>query len=300
MSTWSITAPGQLEYDLVLAPGADPQVIRLAFEGADRMTLDDTGNLVLALGEQQVIQHSPRVYQETNGERTAIPTRYVLADNRQVSLAIGDYDAGRALVIDPVLVYSTYLGGIDADAGNATGVDEGMGIAADSAGNAYLTGWTASPDFPIHHALQPEFGGYTDAYVAKLSADGTTLVYASYLGGGGLNEGFGIAVDGAGNAYLTGRTYSTDFPTLQAVQPELHEYTDGFVAKIADVPTVPEGALPWLAALGGLAGDGNQHLAVLFGDAAAGTVTARIKDSVAGTLIQTLVFDPAYAPWTSP
>ncbi len=102
---------GQLEYDLVLAPGADPKVIRLAFAGADRMRLDDTGNLVLTLGEQQIIQHSPRVYQETNGERTLVPTRYVLADSRQVSLTIGDYDAGRALVIDPVLVYSTYLGG---------------------------------------------------------------------------------------------------------------------------------------------------------------------------------------------
>ena len=222
---------GQLEYDLVLAPGADPTVIRLAFEGADRMTLDDTGNLVLTLGEQQIVQHSPRVYQETNGERTLVPTRYVLADNRQVSLAIGDYDAERALVIDPVLVYSTYLGG--------GGYDFGEGIAVDGAGNAYLAGYTSSTDFPTRQALQPGLGGgFYDAFVAKLSADGATLVYATYLGGSeddrGYSIAYSIAVDGAGNAYLTGVTSSTDFPTHQALQPEHGGgWSDAFVAKLS-------------------------------------------------------------------
>jgi len=216
---------GQLEYDLVLAPGADPTVIRLAFAGADRVRLDDTGNLVLSLGEQQVVQHTPRVYQERNGERTPVPTRYVLADNQQVGLAIGDYDGSRALVIDPVLVYSSYLGGNNAD--------YGMDIAVDGAGNAYLTGTTWSTDFPTHQALQPDFGGgRLDSFVVKLSADGTTLVYASYLGGSGRDKGIGIAVDGAGNAYLTGETGSIDFPTRHAVQPDA-AWIDAFVVKLS-------------------------------------------------------------------
>jgi hypothetical protein len=602
---------GQLEYDLVLAPGADPTVIRLAFAGADRMGLDDTGNLVLTLGDQQVIQQTPRVYQETNGERTQVPTRYVLADNRQVSLAVGDYDAERALVIDPVLVYSTYLGGSDQDwgshiavdgagnayltgttfsddfptgngqqpdghrfvaklsadgatlvystffsfgnespviavdnAGNAfvagytyedvvptrnafqsdpggggdafvaklsadgatlvyasylggSGEDTGygiavdgagnayvtgstrstdfptrnalqpdiggdfndpsvdafvakvspdgatlvyssylggfyddfsLGVAVDGAGNAYLTGWTVSRDFPTRNALQPDFGGYTDVFVAKISADGATLVYASYLGGRGeevgtgiavdsvgnayltgyalnhddpwsdtgfpthqalfnfggfvdafvakisadgtallystylggerADEGTGIAVDSAGNAYVTGETLSVDFPTHRAMQPnsghiflvklsadgttfvygiklggspdvvqpsaiavdgagnayltgmtaapnfptrnalqpDFAGWSDAFVAKIADVPTAPAAALPWLTALGDLTGDGHQYLAVLFEEATAGTVTAQIKQAVSGTLIQIFDFEQGYAP----
>ncbi|MBV5274297.1 MAG: SBBP repeat-containing protein, partial [Lamprocystis purpurea] len=187
------------------------------------MRLDDTGNLVLTLGEQQVIQHSPRVYQESNGERTLVPTRYVLADNRQVSLAVGDYDAGRALVIDPVLVYSTYLGG--------SGHDRGTGIAVDGAGNAYVTGFT-SYDFPTRQALQPDGHGW-DAFVAKLSADGATLLYATYLGGSASDGGEGIAVDGAGNAYVTGFTRSTDFPTHQALQPHYGGGNDAFVAKLS-------------------------------------------------------------------
>jgi len=224
---------GQLEYDLVLAPGADPKVIRLAFAGADQMRLDDTGNLVLTLGESQVVQHSPRVYQERNGERTPIPTRYVLADDQQVSLPVGDYDAGRALVIDPVLVYSTYLGG-SGGAGNSD-ADAGCSIAVDGAGNAYVTGYTGSTDFPTRDALQPDLGGgYDDAFVAKLSADGDTLVYATYLGGSGLDIGNAIAVDGAGNAYLTGDTSSTDFPTYHALQPNYAgKYEDAFVAKLS-------------------------------------------------------------------
>ncbi|WP_295583683.1 SBBP repeat-containing protein [uncultured Lamprocystis sp.] len=241
---------GQLEYDLVLAPGADPKIIRLAFAGADQMRLDDTGNLVLTLGEQQVIQQIPRVYQESNGERTLVPTRYVLADNRQVSLAIGDYDAGRALVIDPVLSYSTYLGG--------AGYDHGRDIAVDGAGNAYLTGLTESTDFPTHHALQPDYGGYAgDAFVAKLSADGATLVFATYLGGSYADWGNGIAVDGAGNVYVTGQTFSPNFPIRHGLQPGKSGSVDAFVAKIS-----ADGAsLVYASYLGGSSADYGMSIA---------------------------------------
>ncbi len=243
---------GQLEYDLVLAPGADPKVIRLAFAGADQIRLDDTGNLVLTLGEQQVIQHTPRVYQETNGERTLVPTRYVLADNQQVSLAIGDYDAGRALVIDPVISYSTYLGG--------SGMDEGYSIAVDGVGNPYLTGYTDSTDFPTRQALQPDFGGGSyDAFVVKLSADGGTLIYATYLGGSDFDIGTGIAVDSAGTAYLTGWTNSTNFPTRQAPQPDFGGGPyDAFIAKLS----ADGAALVYASYLGGSESEEGAGIAV--------------------------------------
>ncbi len=139
----------QLEYDLVVAPGADPSVVRLAFTGADAMRLDGQGNLVLSIGGGEVIQHSPQVYQERDGQRSLIPTRYVLADAGQVSLELASYDSARALVIDPVLVYSTYLGG------NAE--DDAFAITVDQSGSAYVTGLTNSPDFPTTaDALQPE------------------------------------------------------------------------------------------------------------------------------------------------
>jgi hypothetical protein len=182
------------------------------------------------------------------------------------------------------LVYSTYLGG--------SNWDEGTGIAVDDAGNAYVTGETYSGDFPIHRALQPNPRTRPKAFVVKLSADGATFVYGSYLGGSGGERRPAIAVDGAGNAYLTGLTNSTDFPTRNALQPDFGGWYDAFVLKIADVSA----ALPWLAALGDLTGDGSQYLAVLFEDAEAGTVTAQIKQAVSGTLIQIFDFDQGYAP----
>jgi len=122
------------------------------------------------------------------------------------------------------LVYSTYLGGAD--------LDVGRGIAADSEGNAYVTGETLSTDFPTANALQPTLGGYYDAFVAKLTADGSSLVYSTYLGGSGEDMGRGIAADSEGNAYVTGETLSTDFPTANALQPAIGGAADAFVAKL--------------------------------------------------------------------
>src|SRR5207244_2467228 len=123
----------------------------------------------------------------------------------------GRYDRTRPLVIDPVLTYSTYLGGSDDDVGN--------GIAVDGVGSAYITGHTASTNFPTLNPLQASNGGGSaDVFVAKLNASGSALVYSTYLGGSGLDDGFGIAVDGAGSAYVTGHTASTNFPTLNPLQ----------------------------------------------------------------------------------
>jgi hypothetical protein len=219
----------QLEYDFVVAPEADPRQIRLAFEGtADAPRLDAQGSLILPLASGEVRLQPPGVYQEVDGQRQAVAGRYVLhseAGQVQVGFEVADYDRSRPLVIDPVLVYSTYGGG--------SGTDEGSRIAVDGEGQAYVTGRTDSADFPTLNALQPTFGGVQDAFVAKLSADGTAIIYSTYLGGSAADGGSGVAVDGMGQAHVTGRTSSTDFPTLNPIDAALGGTQDAFVAKLS-------------------------------------------------------------------
>jgi hypothetical protein len=230
----------ELEYDFQVAPGADPSQIRLQFSGADSLTLDERGDLVVQAQGQILLQHKPVVYQDVAGERHAVAGTFWLEGN-QVGFALGRYDRSQALIIDPVLSYSTYFGG----SGNGHfGGDSGGNIAVDASGSAYVTGYTASPDFPTANSLQPALGTPNgNAFVAKLSPDGSTLVYSTYLGGSGnaaILNGLGgdsgnwIAVDAAGNAYITGFTTSRDFPTLDAFQPTLggSGATNAFVASL--------------------------------------------------------------------
>ena len=179
----------QLEYDFVVAPGADPSRIRLSFSGARKLSLDAHGNLVLDIAGGHVVEQAPIIYQEKDGVRQTVPGSYVLKGNNQVAFSVGEYDPSLPLVIDPILSYSTYLGG--------TGSDEGNAIAVDAAGNAYVTGTT----------------DFNSAFVAKLSADGSTQVFFNHFGGNGFDYGYGVAVDGSGNIYVAGQTGSTDFPT---------------------------------------------------------------------------------------
>ena len=219
--------PQQLEYDLVVGPGADPSQIRLRFAGAQRVSLNADGDLLVQAGDQVLLQSKPVAYQQLPGERREVAAGFVL-QGQEVSFALGSFDRSRPLVVDPVLSYSTYLGGSSSDSGNA--------IAVDAAGNAYVTGYTTSPDFPTANALQPNLGGQrtTNAFVAKLTADGSALVYATYLGGSGGDTGSGIAVDATGNVYVTGTTGSVDFPTANALQPHYGGGDgDAFVAKLA-------------------------------------------------------------------
>jgi Beta-propeller repeat len=218
---------GQLEYDFVVAPGADPGVLKLVFRGADRTGINPAGELVLSTASGDIRMHAPVIYQETAGVRTTVAGGYVLKEPQQVSFAVAAYDTSRPLVIDPVLVYSTYLGGNAGDVG-----DQGNGIAVDNRGNAYVTGFTGSTDFPTVNAVQPAFGGGADAFMAKLTRSGSQLLYSTYLGGSGFELGSGIAVDNRGNAYVTGQTNSTDFPTVNAVQPAFGGGADAFVAKL--------------------------------------------------------------------
>ncbi len=203
----------QLEYDFVVAPGADPRLIQFEVGGAKHIHRDDSGDLVLATPHGEVRWRKPLVYQETNGERQQVDGRYVIKARQQVGFEVAAYDRQRQLIIDPVvfLSYSTYLGG--------TGDDEGKAIAVDSAGNAYVTGFTSSTDFPIVKAAQPTNAGAYDVFVSKLSPSGSALVYSTYLGGNGSDYANAIALDTSGDAYIAGYTTSTDFPTLNPVQP---------------------------------------------------------------------------------
>jgi hypothetical protein len=216
----------QLEYDFVVAPGADPGRIQLKPSGVQSLKLDEHGNLVLGTGHGDVLQHKPRIYQDIAGKRRMVDGRYALLDEQRVGFVVGQYDTTQALVIDPVLAYSTYLGGSD--------IEAELRIAVDGDGNAYVTGSTRSTNFPTASAHQGSNAGHFDAFVTKLNAAGNSLVYSTYLGGSSNDDyGRGIAVDGAGNVYVAGATGSTDFPTVAAIQPAYAGGNfDAFVAKL--------------------------------------------------------------------
>jgi hypothetical protein len=198
---------GQLEYDFDVAPGANPRVIRLALEGARAMRVDSQGDLVVSVEGGDVMFHAPVAYQEVNGARRVVASRYLLKKN-QVEFRLAKYDAHQPLVIDPTLAYSTYLGGSSIDGANA------IAVAPDD--TAFVTGGTFSSNFPVVHTILA-YGGGEDAFVAKISSDGSTLLYATYLGGTNQDYGNGIAVDTFGDAYVTGATDSPDFPVTPLV-----------------------------------------------------------------------------------
>ncbi|HTO11676.1 MAG TPA: Calx-beta domain-containing protein, partial [Candidatus Binatia bacterium] len=217
----------QLEYDFVVAPGADPSAVTLAFDGADVLRLDDGGDLVLATAAGEVRLRRPLIYQETDGERRPVEGGYVVADGR-VRFHVAAWDASRPLVIDPVLGYSTYLGG--------SSNDQGFGIAVDTDGSAYITGSTISSNFPVFPISPPPVqtsrGGVTDAFITKLDPVGSQIVYSTYLGGSGDDAGNAIAVDLNGNAFVAGTTNSTNFPLQFPFQTTLRGLNDAFVAKL--------------------------------------------------------------------
>jgi hypothetical protein len=216
---------GELEYDFVVAPGADPGVIELAFEGVRDLRLDGAGDLVVATATGDLRLRRPVVYQDTDDGRRAIEGAFRL-DGDRVRFRVAAWDRTRPLVIDPVLGYSTYLGG--------SATDQGLGIAVDSAGNAYVTGSTISSNFPVATtAPQRSLGGDADVFVAKVDPSGSALLYATFLGGSGADVGQAIAVDGSGNAYLTGMTTSNNFPVVGAFQPTTRGGAEVFVAKLA-------------------------------------------------------------------
>jgi hypothetical protein len=198
---------GKLEFDFVLAPGVDPATVRLAYGGAQGLSLNSSGELLVQLPGGTLTQHAPRLYQESGGVRRAVAGHYLLLGGDQVGFAVGAFDTALPLVIDPTLAYSSYLGGSGDDAGN--------GIAVDGVGRAYVVGQTTSTDFPATlGAFQTTSGGGSDVFVAKLNPTGTALIYTTYLGGSSADVGRAIAVDRTGRAYVTGQTNSSNFPTV--------------------------------------------------------------------------------------
>ncbi|HEX8816272.1 MAG TPA: SBBP repeat-containing protein, partial [Terriglobales bacterium] len=211
---------GSLEYDFAIAPGSDPNQIKLHFEGADSLTIAENGDLQLNLPTSSLRLLAPRVYQKFGTEEKSVAAKFQLLADNQVGFALGDFDHTRELVIDPVLTYSTYLGGSGIEScSTITGLTQTPGcpgIAADTSYNAYVAGSTTSTNFPVisgSFQLTPATGFKANVFVSKFNASGTALIYSTYLGGDGLDYTGGIAVDLAGNAYVTGTTTSTNFPT---------------------------------------------------------------------------------------
>jgi hypothetical protein len=223
---------GQLEYDFVLAPGADPHLIHLSFTGVEGLALDSQGDLLLHTGAGDLVEHAPVLYQDGAGGRQAIDGRYIQEGPGQVGFQVGPYDTSRSLVIDPTLVYSSLFGGSMGDYANA--------IAVDAAGNTYVAGYTFAADFPttpggFQTSFGPTFFQATRAFVAKLNPGGTALVYATYLGGSGVDRANALAVDAAGDVYVTGSTQSPDFPTTAGAFQTTYgkvSGTDAFVTEL--------------------------------------------------------------------
>lgn len=213
----------ELEFDLELAPRANPANIKMQFDGAAPIRVDDSGDLVLGTGSSQMLLRKPAVYQIENGKKKALGNRYRMLGRARVGIEVASYDRRKPLVIDPVLTFSTYLGGSAADAA--------LAVTSDSSGNAYITGFASSTNFPGVSAsvYQDTLKGNYDAFISKFNSSGT-LLYSTYLGGSDFDEGLGIAVDSTGAVYVAGETFSSDFP------PGFGTFAgtnDGFVAKLS-------------------------------------------------------------------
>jgi hypothetical protein len=211
--TYYGNSQGRLEYDFIVEPGAAVSAIRIAFTAVGRPKIDKAGSLVVETAQGTIIQHAPRAYQEINGVRHEVASRWKRVGD-QATLRVGGYDHSRPLIIDPTLGFSTYLGG--------TADDEGLGIAVDGDGNNYVTGWTKSLEIPPPDpppGLPPPGGGPSrpskDVFVAKLSQDGQELLYVTYLVGMADDVGRGIAVGNGGEVWVAGSTESTDFVTTE-------------------------------------------------------------------------------------
>lgn len=237
---------GQVEYDFIVAPGANPGRILIGFEGAKALRLDTHGNLILSVEGGELTYKAPALYQMLGGKRASIKGRFMLVGDKHVRFEVGDYIRSKELVIDPQLVYSTYLGG---------GVEDKItGIAVDAARQAYVTGVSASDpsgvsgfpaatgSYPL--AIGPNNGG-KDVFVAKLSADGASLMWLAWLGGALDDEAKGIALDKSSastpKVFITGVTASPTFPnfgpTMQSCAPNTG--TLAFVTELSQSGGIP-------------------------------------------------------------
>ena len=215
-------ADGSLEYDLVVEPGADPGAVQLRFDGLDKLEISESGDLIVGLGETRIFHRRPVVYQEIDGDRRPVSGAYRIDGLNRVGFQLAAYDRTLPLVIDPVLEYSTFVGGSDRD--------REASIAADTDGNVYLTAGVRSGDFPTTMGAFDETndsaGENTSTAIFKLSPDGTTLLFSTFLAGSEADvprsHGNQIALDNSGNIYVSGHTMSPDFPTTPGAFDETH------------------------------------------------------------------------------
>ena len=203
-------AQRQLEFDFVVAPGANPSAIGVKIEGKGQLVVTKNGNVRVKSGDESFELRHPAIYQMYGGKKQLVSGGFVRRSNRLIGFQLGAYDHHRQLVIDPTLAYSTYLGG--------NGTDDGWGIAVDATGNAYIVGQTTSTNFPTLNGYTSSSNTDGIAFVSKLNPTATALLYSTYLGGSGGESGNGIALDPNGNVYITGYTMSTDFPVVNGFQ----------------------------------------------------------------------------------
>ncbi|MCW5982820.1 MAG: SBBP repeat-containing protein [Bryobacteraceae bacterium] len=224
---------GRLEYDFVLAAGADPGKLRVVFEGAEAIRIDEAGDLVVSTAAGPMRQHAPVAYQRTAEGRRTVNVAYALETPDRVSFRLGAYDRTRALTVDPVISFSTFLGG--------SGMDDARAVAVDAQGSVYVAGTTASANFPVTSgAVGPSYqAGQTpgDVFVARLDANGASVRYATFIGGTRTDVATSIAVDSTGAVYIGGYTDSQDFPVsagaFQRQNRSFGAFTEGFVAKLS-------------------------------------------------------------------
>jgi hypothetical protein len=221
----------QLEFDVVLQPGADLAAVRMRFKGVEKAWIDDEGGLVL-----EDLRLRPPVV--TQGKKS-IAARYAMLAGGDVGFKVAEYDRSRPLLIDPTIVYSTLLGG-------GTGDTQGAAIALDSSGNAYIAGYTGALDFPAVNAASAGLAGLYDGFISKINSTGTALIYSTYIGGSGYDYLQGVAVDSTGAAWVVGYTQSNDFPVINPVQNNLSGLQDAVVVKLN-----PSGGLAFSTYLGG-------------------------------------------------
>ena len=233
---------GRLEYDFEVAPGAEPTRVALEFAGAAHRRIDADGNLILSLRGGDVAVHAPRAYQKIGASEQIVHSGFRLQSNGEVGFEVGAYDHNRRLVIDPILSYSTYLGGSGDEActiilGTTTPASGCPAVAVDVASNAYIAGSTTSTDFPIPPGTSPYQGtlkGAANIFVAKFNSAGNTEEFATYIGGSGTDTTAGISVDLAFDVIVAGNTSSTNFPTMNGFQssPVSPSNKHAFVSKL--------------------------------------------------------------------
>lgn len=243
---------GTLKSEFLVAAGVDPAAIRLRYQGAAAVALQPDGSLRIESAHGALREAPPLLYQTIDGRRRLVAGSYRLLGEGLVGFQIGPYDQSYPLVIDPIVAYGTFLGGDT--------TDRASGIAIDPSGNIYIGGRTLSTNFNTRSPIDGSYGGGIngDAFIAKLDPTGATLIYATYIGGSDSDIGTRVAADNAGNAYLTGNTFSSDFPTKNAYQSQKGVNADAFVVKLS-----PDGAqFIYATFLGGNSNDRGADIAV--------------------------------------